>query len=308
MLQARTRTPSVPVALAAAGAGGALVALQARVNGQLRVALDDVLVAACVSFVGGLLLVAAVVASRPAAREALGRVREVPRWQRLGGLGGALLIAASAAAAPVVGVALLTLGLVAGQTLGGLVVDRSPLGGGRPLTPARVAGAVLCLGAVALAAPGGAGEADPLLLVLVLLAGLLVSVGAALNGRVRATTGDAGVTTLVNFGVGLLALLLGLAVHLAVSGLPDPDWPGAGSWWLYTGGALGATFVAVAAVVVRTLGVLRMSLAVVSGQVLGALALDLLVPLGPVRVGAATLLGAALTLVAVGVSGLGGKR
>ena len=297
-------------ALALAGAAGVAGALQARVNGELRVAVDDALLAAVVSFVGGLMLVGLAVLVRPSSRAALARVRLVPVWQRAGGLGGALLIGVSAAAAPVVGVALLTLGLVAGQTVGGLVVDRAGLGpgGSRPLDAARVTGAALCLAAVALAAPGGAGHADPLLLVLVLLAGLTIAVGAALNGRLKATTGDAAVTTLLNFAVGLAALLVGLALHTARVGLPSPDWPGPGSWWLYTGGVLGVLFVTVAAVVVRLLGVLRMSLAIVAGQVLGAVALDLLLPLGPVRVGAATLLGAALTLVAVGVSGVGGRR
>lgn len=310
MLEAPPSRAALGPALALAGAAGVAGALQSRVNGELKVALGDALLAAAVSFLGGLALVAVAVLARPSSRAAWGRLREVPLWQRSAGLGGALLIGASSAAAPVLGVALLTLGLVAGQTVGGLLVDRAGLGpgGGHPLDGARIAGAALCLAAVALAAPGGVGDADPLLLVLVLLAGLAIAVGAALNGRVKATTGDAGVTTLLNFAVGLVALLVGLAVHTASEGLPSPDWPGPGSWWLYTGGVLGVGFVTVAAVVVRQLGVLRMSLAIVAGQVLGALALDLLVPLGPVRVGAATVLGAALTLLAVAVSGLGGRR
>ena len=303
------QVPTAP-ALALAGSAGVAGALQARVNGELRVALDDVLLAAVVSFVGGLLLVGLGVGLRPSSRAAVARVRLVPLWQRAGGLGGALLIGVAAAASPVVGVALLTLGLVAGQTVGGLLVDRVGLGpgGGRPLDAARVTGAALCLSAVALAAPGGAGDADPLLLALVLVTGLTIAVGAALNGRVKAATGDAAVATLLNFAVGLVALLAGFAAHTARVGLPSPDWPGAGSWWLYGGGVLGVVFVGVSALVVRVLGVLRMSLAIVAGQVLGALALDLLLPLGPVRVGVTTVLGAALTLVAVGVAGLGGRR
>ncbi len=304
------RTALPTVALLLAGGAGVAGAVQARVNGQLRVALDDALLAAVVSFVGGLVLVGAVAAGRPASRAAWSRVRDVPVWQRAGGLSGALLVGVSAAAVPVLGVALLTLGLVAGQTVGGLLVDRVGLGPGQAhrLAPPRVAGAALCLVAVGLAGPGGAGEADPVLLVLVLLAGLGLSVGAALNGRVRATTGDVAVTTTLNFLVGLGALVLGLVLRLLHSGLPSPSWPGPGSWWLYTGGVLGVGFVSVAALVVRSLGVLRMNLAIVSGQVIGALALDLVVPLGPVRIGAATVAGVALTLAAVGVSGLGGRR
>ncbi|MCU1693075.1 MAG: hypothetical protein JWM64_2166, partial [Frankiales bacterium] len=128
MLAAPPRRAAERSALLAAGAVGAGVALQSRVNGELQVALDDTLLAACVSFVGGLLLVTGVVLSRPCSRKALARVRQVRGWERLGGLGGAGLIAVGAAAAPRLGVALLTLGLVAGQTVGGLAVDGSLLG------------------------------------------------------------------------------------------------------------------------------------------------------------------------------------
>ena len=134
-------------------------------------------------------------------------------------------------------------------------------------------------------------------------AGFAISVQQALNGRVRATTGDAGVATLVNFVVGTAALVLGLALHVALSGLEVQDWPGPGQWWLYLGGPMGAAFVAVAALVVRRLGVLRLGLAVIAGQLVGALLLDLVSPVADEGVGALTVLGVALTLVAVAVSG-----
>lgn len=310
MLDAPTRAPSVRLALLAAGAAGSLVALQARLNGQLRVAVDDALLAGVVSFAGGVLVLLVVVLGRPGARSALPLLRGVPWWQRAGGLGGATLIASSAAAAPVVGVALLTLAVVAGQTLGGLLVDRAGLGPGgvRPVTWPRIAGVLLCVLAVVLAAPGGGGEADPVLLGLVMVSGLIVALSSALNGRVNAATGQASVTTLLNFLVGLVALLVALAGLVAVTGLPSPDWPGPAQWYLYTGGLMGAVFVAVASVVVSTVGVLRLGLAVVAGQVSGALLLDLLAPLTGSRPGPLTVVGAGLTLVAVAVSGRGVRR
>ncbi len=162
---------------------------------------------------------------------------------------------------------------------------------------------MLCLLAVALAAVGGArGDADPLLLLLVVGAGFLISGQQALNGTVRAATGDSGVATLVNFLVGTTALVAALVVSLGLGGLPSPDWPGPGDAGLYLGGVLGVTFVAVAAALVARLGVLQLGLAVVAGQVLGALLLDLVAPLAGERVTLATVLSTALTLVAVGVA------
>lgn len=304
------RTAGTTPLLALAVLAGAMVALQQRLNGALGTALGDSVLAALVSFLVGLVCVAVVVLTRPASRRRLRAVRALPRWWLLGGLGGATLIAVGAAATPVIGVALLTVALVAGQTTGGLAADRIGLGPGgvHLLTGPRVAGAALCLVAVGLASFGrDARSASPTLLLLVVLAGLMVTVQQALNGRVREATGDAGVATFVNFLVGttaLAALGLGLAV---LRGLPPQRWPGGERWYLYLGGPIGAAFVAVAAVAVRRIGVLRLSLAVVAGQLVGAVLLDVATPATGHAVAVATLLGALLTLVAVAVSGYGAR-
>lgn len=306
---ARDRT-TVRIGLVAAAASGALVALQQRLNGELKTALDDAVLTAVVSFGLGLLAVALVVLFRPATRRALRLVRRVPWHQRLGGIGGAFLVVVGAAAAPEIGVALLTVGLVAGQTGGGLVVDRMGLGPGlsHRLTAPRLLGAAVCLVAVGVGVLGeGARTASPLLLVLVVLAGLLIAVQQALNGRVRQSTGDAGVATLVNFVVGLTALMLVLAVDLLLGGVHADQWPGPDRWYLYLGGPMGAVFVAVAAVVVRFLGVLRFGLAVIAGQLLGGLLLDLTAPVSAGGVDALTVAGVALTFVAVAISGRGAR-
>jgi transporter family-2 protein len=291
------------LALAAAVVCGALVALQARVNGELATHLHDALLAAVVSFGSGLVVIGVIVAARRSARQAWGRLRDVPWWSRLGGVGGATLVAAGAYAAPRIGVALLTVGIVAGQTTGGLLVDRAGLGpgGGHAVTAPRLAGALLCIGAVVLSVAGkGRGDAHVPLLLVVVVAGLLISLQQALNGRVRAQTRDAGVTTLLNFLVGSAALVL---AYLLFSSHDAGHWPGPHQWWLYVGGSLGVIFIAMAAVTVRVLGVLRLGLATVAGQLVGALVLDLVAPASGHGVAFATVVGALLTFVAVAISG-----
>ena len=307
MTGATTTAPHVRLALGAALLSGVLVAVQQRINGELGVQLGDALTAAVVSFLTGLVVVAVVVAVRPGSRRALPAVRTTARWERLGGLGGASLVAAGAVAAPEIGVALFSVGLVAGQVGGSLAGDRVGLGPGgpRPLTAPRLLGASLCLVAVLVAGLGrSGGTVSPLLIVAVVVAGGLVAVQQALNGRVRLATGDAGVATLVSFVVGSAALLVGLAVHVLVSGLSIDSWPGPDQWYLYAGGPVGASFVAVAAVAVAGLGVLRLGLAVIAGQLFGAVLLDAFVPAAGTSLAVATVVGAALTLVAVLVSGL----
>ncbi len=293
-----------PLYLGAAGVSGALVALQQQVNGDLAVSLDDAVLAAVVSFATGLALVVLVVAVRRDAWPKLQGLRSIPWHWRLGGLGGASLVAAGAAAAPRIGVALFTVGLVAGTTLGGLVVDLVGLGpgGSHPLTVPRVAGAGIGLLAIVASAAHGLQSANPWLLLAVVAAGCMVSYQQAVNGRVRAAT-DPVIATLQNFVVGMIALLLGLLLRAVIVGLGDPVWPGPDRAWLYLGGPIGAAFVAVAAVVVMHLGVLRFGLAVTAGQLVGAVLLDL-----DRGLAGTTLLGAALAMCAVAVSGLRPRR
>ncbi len=291
--------PETSLALAAAVVSGALVAGQQRVNGDLSVLLGDAVLAAVVSFGTGLLLVVLVVCVRRSARGNVAGLRSIPWHWRLGGLGGASLVAAGAAAAPRIGVALFTVGLVAGTTLGGLAVDVVGLGPGdaQPVTGPRLAGAGLGLLAIVATAAHGLRSASPWLLLAVVLAGCLVSYQQAVNGRVRSET-DAAVATLQNFVVGFTALVLGLAVRHALVGVHPADWPGLDHWWLYLGGPMGATFVAVAAVIVHRLGVLRLGLAVTAGQLVGGLVLDL-----DRGIALSTVVGATLAMAAVVVSG-----
>jgi transporter family-2 protein len=284
--------------LIAAFASGAMVALQSRFNGDLGDSLNDPLLAAVVSFLTGLLLMIVLVLRR-APRAAFSGLRGVPWWRRLGGLGGATLVAVATTAAPRIGVAILTVALVAGATAAGLLVDHWGLapGGRRVITGPRVAGAVLCLVAIAISAAEGLRQTGVWLLLLVVIAGAFTAFQQAFNGHVRHAT-DATVATFVNFVVGTTALLLAFAIQLLLQGPQDGSWPGWDRWYLYLGGVMGATFVALAALVVRSLGVLRLGLAITGGQLIGAILLDL-----DRGVAATTVVAAGLTMLAVAVSG-----
>jgi transporter family-2 protein len=128
-------------------------------------------------------------------------------------------------------------------------------------------------------------------------AGAAIAAQQAVNGRVGVAASSPFTAAWMNFAVGTTVLLVALGVRgatggPALSGAPQP-------WWLYTGGVLGVIFIATAALVIRHLGVLLFSLCQVAGQVIGAIIVDLVAPAGTESVTAATLAGAALTLVAV---------
>ncbi len=297
-------TPARAVAMAIlAGVG---MSLQSYVNGQLGRDVDSPYVAAAINNVVAFVATATIVIAIGALPRGVARLRALgrpPAWHFLGGIGGAALVLVSAVAAPQVGVALLTVALVCGSTAGSLPVDAAGLGpaGRRPITAPRVAGVLLAIAATAITAFGARGHLEPLLLLLALIVGLGMSLQAAANGQLARETGEPFVASLVNVVVALVTLAVVALVTIALSA-PDalPANP-----LEYVGGLFGAFALVVSAVGVQTLGVLRVGLAMVAGQTTGALMIDLVAPAQGEAVTLATVVGVALTMVAVAISGRG---
>ena len=131
---------------------GLFLPVQAGVNAQLRLALGHPLTTALVSFlVGAVALAILAMIARvpvPTARA----VAEVPAWQWIGGLLGAVYIAAAVILAPRLGAATMIASVVAGQMLASLVLDHFGWIGftQHPASGARVAGVVLIVAGVLL--------------------------------------------------------------------------------------------------------------------------------------------------------------
>lgn len=267
------------VAVAAAVLVGVLTAVQARINGSLGAALGDGLTAAFVSFSSGLVILIVLSAALPVGRAGVRRLfvarraRSLPTWMLLGGLAGALTVATQGLTVATIGVALFTVGVVAGQTLGGLLLDRVGYGpaGVVAVTVPRLLGGALAVAAVVLCLAGGAGTTAWWMLALPFLAGAGIAWQQATNGRLRERVGSPLTATLVNFAGGTLVLGIAAAVHTASAGLPatfavDP--------WLYLGGANGVVYIFLSAAIVRRTGVLLLGLGSVVGLLATSLALD----------------------------------
>ncbi|MFG1768929.1 DMT family transporter [Nocardia salmonicida] len=266
---------------------GAGVAVQGRINGALGARLADGIAAATISFGTGLVALLIAFAFSPALRAGVTKVRTavseggLPLWQLLGGLCGAFFVAAQGLTIAAIGVTAFTVAVVAGQLLSSLVVDRLGLApnGRTPITPWRVFAAALGITGVVLSAGGGSApttvvtgvpDLPVLLIVLPALAGVGLAWQQAVNGRVGATGGPF-TATLINFAVGLTALLLLDLYILSTTGLPT-EFPT--DLWLYTGGLIGVAFIALAAVTVGMIGVLLLGLTSVAGQLVAAMVLD----------------------------------
>lgn len=283
------RTPLAP-ALVGAVSVGVLTAVQARINGQLGVRLEHAMVAAVISFGSGLLLIALVSVLTPGGRRGAVllsrgiRERSIPWWMLVGGAAGALTVGTQAVAVGIVGVSLFTVGIVAGQTVGGLILDRVGYGPGGvvAVTVPRLVGGALALAAVGVVLISGDGLAGvPVwMVVLPVVVGAGLAWQQATNGRLRVRVGTPVTATLVNFTLGTAILAVLAVVVTIVDGPPAalPSEP-----WLYLGGALGVAYIMLSAALVARTGVLLFGLAAVSGQLLASLALDVLwpAPAGP---------------------------
>jgi transporter family-2 protein len=295
------------LSLGAAFSVGLLSALQSRMNGGLAAAWSDPLSASLFSFCTGLagltLLVLVVPAVRRGVRtigRGLGSAR-LRWWELAGGVCGGIFVATQSWVVPLTGVAVFTVGIVAGQSANSLVVDRFGLGprGAIAISGLRVVAAILAVLSVAVALAGRTGEGSPPVLpVLAALgAGTLVAVQQALNGRVTVASGNAISATWVNFLLGTtLIALLWAATHAPrgpslPTGDPEP--------WLLMGGIVGLVFIALAAWSVPRIGVLLTSLLVVAGNLTSSLLLDLLLPSPGSLVNPALLAGVGLAFVAV---------
>jgi bacterial/archaeal transporter family-2 protein len=297
------------LAVAMSTVSGALVAVQARINGELGIALADGTAAALISFGSGWALITLALAlskrSRAGVRAVWLAIREgqISLWLAMGGVAGAFFVLGQGLTAGILGVALFSVAVVAGQTIGALVIDGRGLVGlpKTKLTPPRIIGAMLALLGAAITASGAISAGLQWQFLLPLLAGVAIGWQQAANGRIRKLANSAIAATFINFTVGTLALLVAKLATLPTVGLPQ-SLPS--SWWLYAGGLIGVAFIAVQSITVNRIGVLALGVALVSGQLIGSLLLDLLLPVAgvvvtPLKIGGLviTLLGALLVVM-----------
>jgi bacterial/archaeal transporter family-2 protein len=130
-------------------------------------------------------------------------------------------------------------------------------------------------------------------------AGCLVGMQAPINSRLGRTVGTAQAATF-SFLVGTIALVL--LTSFWQGGLGQLSSVGKAPWWTLVGGLLGAIYVTVALVAVRSLGAAALTAVVIGGQLAISVVIDRFGLLGVARqqIGAARIVG--LMLLAVGVA------
>jgi bacterial/archaeal transporter family-2 protein len=135
-----------------------------------------------------------------------------------------------------------------------------------------------------------------------LFAGAVLPMQAAINARLREAVGSPVVAALVSFSVGTVALLA--YAWVGRSTLPDARMVSQTSWWVWTGGLLGACYVLAAILVTPRLGASSLLGLALAGQLIAALVMDhygllglSVQPLSPLRLFGVLLLSAGVVLI-----------
>ncbi|WP_043307087.1 DMT family transporter [Pseudomonas sp. ML96] len=135
--------------LAMALVAGAMLPLQAGINGQLARHLPNTLTAALISFlVGSVALLALVLLNRGV--PSMAALRELSWWHWSGGLLGAFFIGVAAFAGPRIGALLFMVLVLAGQLGMAVLLDHNGWAGFReaPITAGKIAGLLLIVGGI----------------------------------------------------------------------------------------------------------------------------------------------------------------
>lgn len=300
-----------------AALSGAMIALQARANGELSLRLDNGLQAALVSFGSGLLIILLITPFSSPIKEGIKNLRqavirkEIAQWKLFAGALGGSFVAIQTQIVPLIGVAIYSVASIAGQTAMSLIVDRIGLtGGGKKLiSPRRIAAAILTVLAV-LVSVWDRIDAQNLSMYAVLLgciAGAVVGVQRALNGQINEYSHQSFTTSLLNFITGTLFLVLLILVGVIVGRVELAPLP-SGPWWIYTGGVIGVIYIAFTSTIVQHLGVLTFTLFSVGGQLVGSLIIDLVSPTEGVSVSAYLVTGIVMTYAGVIAAGVSSSR
>ena len=137
------------------------------------------------------------------------------------------------------------------------------------------------------------------LLLLAVLVGALLPLQTGVNAELRSSLGNPIATALVSFGVGtvgLLAAILWLRIPVPLAAAWSQT-----AWWQWTGGLMGAIYIAAVVVLAPRLGAGTLIAAIVGGQMVASLLVDHFgwvgFPEHPVS--ALRLLGAALVMLGV---------
>jgi transporter family-2 protein len=135
-----------------------------------------------------------------------------------------------------------------------------------------------------------------LLMLVAAIIGCLAAIQPVINGRLGREVGDYGLAAMISVATSTTCMLI--YILITRPGLPSAESLKAGPWWMWTGGIIGAFYVAVSLGVVAKLGATTLASVVLFGQLTAALISDHygLFGLNPHEISVQRLIGVAMLL------------
>lgn len=286
-------------------AGGMGVTAQTSINARLRTALGSPFLSSLVSFLVGLVTLVLISLAVTGELIPFGKASGHPLWIWTGGIFGVIFLTMNILMVPRLGALQTALFPMAGQVLMSPVIDHFGLFNAtvHHMNLLRLIGIILVLsgaGGVVYANSLSASRMSPgvhhghsrvsqaeltFWRVAGFLGGMLSASQTAVNGRLGQILGSAWQASVASFATGVVTLLLLNASMRSWRQLKDAPWKtvtghggetgrGIGPWWMWTGGILGALFVAMNAYFAPILGAGATVLAGLAGMTIGSLLID----------------------------------
>jgi transporter family-2 protein len=294
---------------------GVMLDIQSRANSVLANQMHSSIAAGLACQLAAWVFIIPIYVFNKDARSSFARIlpaiksRSLAWWEMLGGVFGGSFLTIQSYSVPLVGVALFTIALIAGQTMGSLFVDKTRLSpsGKHPITLQRFLAALITLVSVLISVYPELHHSTfhYLPFVLTFIGGIFLAMGQGVNGRAGNVLKNTFSVTFIAFVFATLVLVIGLTINVINS---HPHITLSSNFWAYLGGPAGLIYVAVSALIVKHIGVLKVVLFIVAGQLIGALAIDWLMPTKNTSINGYVIVGTITTFTSLIVANYNGNK
>lgn len=263
---------------------GVLLPNQSAINNRLLVSVSSPWVMSTISFMVGTLCLAILTwATEGTVLFDPILFSTEPAWLWTGGLLGVVAMTTTVLLLPIIGALYSTALNLTAQVMTTMVIDHFGFFGVAvyPAGPWRLTGAIIVVVAAVLAVRAGRpnphlnrAPPSPIWYVVGLAVGVLFGLQVAVNGRLTGVLGSAIHAALVSFVVGLLVLFVLLGVTRPSLRIRVPAGESKNPWWMWTGGVLGALYVAGVAFLAPIIGSAVTVVVIQLGLLAGSMAVD----------------------------------
>ena len=265
---------------------GVVLPLQTLVNTRLRASTGTPSSASLISFAVGTACLAVIALASAGGLPDISAAFSAPAWIWAGGVFGVVALTGNILLFPRLGAVETVVLPIAGQIITGLIIDHFGLFSSphNELTVLRLVGGLIVLGGVIMAVRQHAPAAPDARRTLFwwrcagLVFGALTASQSAINGKLGSLVGVS-VAALISFTVGTAALIV---LNIALRWRPRLETiDGNNPWWMWLGGAFGATFIFSNAFLVPHIGTGLTVVTTLVGMMAGSIAIDRIKGLNP---------------------------